>query len=74
MQPKMQSIHDGRYLAEYGVTARGPLLVVTKPQGGGAYIEGENATQWADAIRTAADKSEANALCKSILDSGGNTP
>lgn len=65
---KMQAIHNSRYTAEYGETARGPLLVVTKTKGGGSYIEGEDAEDWADHIRSAIDKNEANALCKALLD------
>lgn len=65
----MKTIHDGRYLAQYGDTARGPLLTVTRPQGGGKYLEGDEAARWAKHICEALDKSEANALCKAILDS-----
>lgn len=68
----IKTIHNGRYLAEYDDnTARGVLLVITRPAGGGRYIEGPEATHWAEAISTAMDKREANALCKAILDSDG---
>lgn len=66
----LSTIHNGRYRAEYDDnTARGALLVITRPKGGGKYIEGEEATHWAEHIKTALDKTEANALCKAILDS-----
>jgi len=64
----MKTIHKGRYTAEYGVTGRGPLLVVTRTKGGGRYMEGAEATEWAEHIRSAIDKSEANALCRALLD------
>lgn len=63
----MQNIHDGQYIAEYGETARGPILVITRPKGGGKYIEGAQAEHWAEEITTALDKSEANALCRAII-------
>jgi len=63
----MYVIHDGRYTAAYGLTARGPLLVITKPSGGGRYIEGDLAETWAEHVCTALNKSEANALCRAIL-------
>lgn len=65
----MENLHDGRYRADYDAdNVRGPLLVVTKPTGGGKMLQGDDATHWAHHIRTALNKSEANTLCKSILD------
>ena len=65
----MQVIHNGRYRAEYSEDTAKPLLVVTRSKGdGGKYIEGAAAEHWAEEIVTALDKSEANALCKAILE------
>ena len=65
----METIHSGRYIAEYSDRTAESLLVITRPKGGGKYITGEDATEWAEHIRTAIDKSEANALCRAILES-----
>ena len=63
----MQVIHNGRYRAEYSEDTAKPLLVITNGNGG-KYIEGAAAEHWAEEIVTALDKSEANALCKAILE------
>ena len=60
----MKIIHSGRYTASY----HAGVLVVEGKQGG-RYMTGEQADHWAEAIKTAIDKTEANALCKAILDS-----
>ena len=63
-------IHSGQYSASYQEnTPEGALLVITKPSGGGRYMQGEMAEEWANAIQTAIDKSEANALCRAIINS-----
>ena len=64
----METLHNGRYCAEYGNCADGPILVITRPRGGGKHLIGDAAIEWAEHIRTALDKSEANALCRAILE------
>jgi len=46
--------------------ADGSLIVQKKKTGKGYRLIGENAAIWADSIRTAIDKSEANALCRAL--------
>ena len=61
----MHIIHKGRYIAEYDPVHL--ILVITRPKGNRRFLQGTQAIDWANAIQTALDKSEANALCYAII-------
>lgn len=64
----IKTIHKGRYTAEFfHAHDDTPTLVITRPRGGGVMVGGEQAITWRDAIKTAINKSEANALCRALL-------
>ncbi len=58
-------IHKCRYEA---FTFHNNLIVHrTGKTTGGKYLTGDSAKTWTDAIKTAIDNSEADALCRAIL-------
>ena len=66
MANEVKTIHKGRYLAfDY----RGSLIVQLSGRQGGKRLEGEQAATWIDAIKTALDKAEADALCRVVYTS-----
>lgn len=48
-------------------TLRGGLVVTRKHKRGGVHLVGEQAASWIEAIETAIDTSEANALCRALV-------
>ena len=46
---------------------KGGLIVTRKRKRGGVHLVGDQAPIWIDAIKTAIDAGEANAMCREIL-------
>jgi hypothetical protein len=64
--PQAKVIFDGQHYT--ACTLSGGLVVTRKRKQGGISLIGDQAATWIDAIETAIDASEANALCRAILE------
>lgn len=65
----MSLFENRHYLVQFH---KGILCVINKHKtfgqnGYGVYLKGLDAEYWAESIKTAIDKDEANALCKALL-------
>ena len=66
--PQSRVIFDNQHYT--ACEFNGGLIVTRKRKRGGVHLIGDQAPIWIDAIKTAIDASEANAMCREVLNAG----